>query len=217
MTTQPTTVTRYVTVSPDTWSLIRGSYLSGLSARTVAGRFGISEGALRKRAAREGWTKRAFAARATPWPGALERPRTAAATGPGPEGAFGAPSSPKTGEADAPLTEDDIVAAWTSPIQIRPGDLARRALAAAAEAVKGGRGLTALRLARAATEIARLDALFEWVEIDPAEQEARSEEGQVMARRFLRERALGLARDLALGRPLPPEYDEFLAPPEVEE
>lgn len=203
MQTQPPPHTRqdsrYVTVSPDCWSLIRGAYLSGLSARTVAGRFGVSEGALRKRAAREGWTKRAFAARATPWPGALERP-----------------AQKKPGEAEATLTEDDIVAAWTAPIQIRPGDLARRALAGAAEAVRGGRGLTALRLARAASEIARLDALFDWVELDPAEEEARSAAGQQMARRFLRERALNLARDLALGRPLPPEYDEFAAVPEAE-
>jgi hypothetical protein len=63
--TQPTPETRYVTASPDTWSLIRGAWLSGLSVRTVAGRFGVSEGALPKRAAREGWTRRAFAARAT--------------------------------------------------------------------------------------------------------------------------------------------------------
>ncbi|WP_332660524.1 hypothetical protein [Brevundimonas sp.] len=211
---QPTSAARYVTVSPDTWSLIRGAYLSGLSARTVAGRFGVSESALRKRAAREGWTKRAFAARATPWPGAPERPRTAVFAG---SAGTAAPSAATAGEPDAPLTEDDIVAAWTSPIQIRPGDLARRALASAAEAVRAGRGLTALRLARAASEIARLDALFEWVELDPAEQEARSEQGQLMARRFLRERALNLARDLALGRPLPPEYDEFAAPPEAAE
>lgn len=214
MQTQPTPETRYVTVSPDTWSLIRGAYLSGLSARTVAGRFGVSEGALRKRAAREGWTKRAFAARATPWPGAPERPRTADGAG---SAASASPSAAKAGEADAPLTEDDIVAAWTAPIQIRPGDLARRTLAAAAEAVRGGRGLTALRLARAASEIARLDALFEWVELDPAEAEERSAQGQLMARRFLRERALNLAHDLALGRPLPPEYDEFAAPAEAAE
>jgi hypothetical protein len=201
--------TRYVTVSPETWSLIRGAYLSGLSARTVAGRFGVSEGALRKRAAREGWTKRAFAARATPWPGAMFRPAGG--------GSGDAPASGGPPEAEAPLTEDDIVAAWTAPIQIRPGDLARRTLAAAAEAVRGGRGLAALRLARAASEIARLDALFEWVELDPAEQDARSEAGQRMARRFLRERAVILARDLALGRPLPPEYDEFAASVEAPE
>ena len=60
--------TRYVTASPETWSLIRGAYLSGLSAPTVAARFGVSETALRRRARREGWTKRDFAARSTPWP-----------------------------------------------------------------------------------------------------------------------------------------------------
>ena len=147
--------TRYVTASAETWSLIRGAYLSGLSAPTVAARFGVSETALRRRARREGWTKRDFAARSTPWPLGRTPPS-------GPTGALAAPGLPP--DPDAPLTEDDVVAAWTSPIQIRPHDLARRTLAAAAEAVRGGRGLTALRLARAASEIARLDALFEWVE-----------------------------------------------------
>ena len=188
---------RYVTASAETWSLIRGAYLSGLSAPTVAARFGVSETALRRRARREGWTKRDFAARSTPWP--LGRTPPA-----GPAGALAAPGVPP--DPDGPLTEDDIVAAWSAPIQIRPHDLARRTLAAAAEAVRGGRGLTALRLARAASEIARLDALFEWVEYDPAEQARDAEAGQLMARQFLRERALRLAEDLVAGRPLPPEY-----------
>jgi hypothetical protein len=192
--------TRYVTASAETWSLIRGAYLSGLSAPTVAARFGVSETALRRRARREGWTKRDFAALATPWPlgRAMGGPvGLLAAPGQGP----GLPPDP-----DAPLTEDDVVAAWSSPIQIRPGDLARRTLAAAADAVKGGRGLTALRLARAANEIARLDALFEWVEYDPAEQERDREAGEALTLRWVRERALRLAEDLAAGRPLPPEY-----------
>lgn len=197
--------TRYVTASPETWSLIRGAYLSGLSAPTVAARFGVSETALRRRARREGWTKRDFAARATPWP--LGRTPPMGGAGGGPAGVLAAPGVPP--DPDAPLTEDDIVAAWSSPIQIRPNDLARRTLAAAAAAVKGGRGLTALRLARAASEIARLDALFEWVEYDPAEQEREAEAGQLMARQFLRERALRLAEDLAAGRPLPPEYADI--------
>ena len=54
--------TRYVTVAAETWGLIRGAYLSGLSAPTVAARFGVSVTALRKHAAKEGWTKRVFAA-----------------------------------------------------------------------------------------------------------------------------------------------------------
>ncbi|GAA0868796.1 hypothetical protein GCM10009116_07150 [Brevundimonas basaltis] len=192
--------TRYVTASAETWSLIRGAYLSGLSAPTVAARFGVSETALRRRARREGWTKRDFAARSTPWPLGRVPPS-------GPSGVLAAPGLPP--DPDAPLTEDEVVAAWTSPIQIRPGDLARRTLAAAAEAVKGGRGLTALRLARAANEIARLDALFEWVEYDPAEQERDREAGQALTLRWVRERALRLAEDIAAGRPLPPEYADL--------
>ena len=39
-----------------------GAYLSGLSAPTVAARFGVSVSALRKRARREGWTKQQYAA-----------------------------------------------------------------------------------------------------------------------------------------------------------
>lgn len=54
--------TRYVTASPETWSLIRGAYLSGMSAPAVAARFGVSETSIRRRAGREGWTKAAFAA-----------------------------------------------------------------------------------------------------------------------------------------------------------
>lgn len=192
--------TRYVTASAETWSLIRGAYLSGLSAPTVAARFGVSETALRRRARREGWTKRDFAARSTPWPLGRAPPT-------GPAGVLAAPGLPP--DPDAPLTEDDVVAAWSAPIQIRPGDLARRTLAAAAEAVRGGRGLTALRLARAANEIARLDALFEWVEYDPAEQERDAESGRELTRRWVRERALRLAEDLAAGRPLPPEYADL--------
>lgn len=59
--------TRYVTASPETWGLIRGAYLSGMSAPAVAARFGVSETSIRRRAGREGWTKAAFAARVTPW------------------------------------------------------------------------------------------------------------------------------------------------------
>jgi hypothetical protein len=49
-----TRVTHYRTASPETWSLIRGAWLSGLSAPTVGARFGAASGAIRKRAKREG-------------------------------------------------------------------------------------------------------------------------------------------------------------------
>ena len=187
--------TRYVTVAGETWGLIRGAYLSGLSAPTVAARFGVSVTALRKHAAKEGWTKRAFAARqalarSAPPPGAA--PAAAAATA-----------------TDGPPDEAAVLAAWRAPLHIRPDDLARRALANAAHALKTGEGLNAVRLARAATEIARLNDVLEWAEEDPAEADARFESGQAMMRMFLRERALTLAQDLIAGRDLPPEYADL--------
>lgn len=69
----------YHIVTPETWELARSAYLSGLSGSVVARRFGITEHALRKRAARHGWTKQAYTrARAAPdaaGPGAPAVPR----------------------------------------------------------------------------------------------------------------------------------------------
>ena len=183
--------TRYVTVAAETWDLIRGAYLSGLSAPTVAARFGVSVTALRKHAAKEGWTKRAFAAR---------QAQARSVPPPGP-----APSAP----VDGPPAAAAVLAAWRAPLHIRPDDLARRALAGAAHALKTGEGLNAVRLARAATEIARLNDVLQWAEEDPAESDERFEAGQAMMRMFLRERALTLAQDLMAGRDLPPEYEEL--------
>jgi len=192
---RPLPKTRYVTVAAETWGLIRGAYLSGLSAPTVAARFGVSVTALRKHAAREGWTKRAFAARQA---AARSAPFDAVPAG-------DAPAGPGAGPPD----EAAVLEAWRSPLQIRPDDLARRALANAAHALKAGEGLNAVRLARAATEIARLNSVLEWAGEDPAEAEARFEAGQAMMRMFLRERALNLAQDLVAGRDLPPEYEDL--------
>jgi hypothetical protein len=183
--------TRYVTVAAETWGLIRGAYLSGLSAPTVAARFGVSVTALRKHAAKEGWTKRAFAAR---------QASVRSAPPPGP-----APAAPP----DGPPDEAAVLAAWRAPLHIRPDDLARRALAGAAHALKTGEGLNAVRLARAATEIARLNDVLNWADEDPAESDERFEAGQAMMRMFLRERALTLAQDLMAGRDLPPEYEDL--------
>ena len=42
---------------PETWALIRESYLAGAPAKTLAARYDVTEHALWKRAWREGWTK----------------------------------------------------------------------------------------------------------------------------------------------------------------
>jgi len=107
--------------------------------------------------------------------------------------------------------EEAILDGWRSPIHIRPTDLARRALANAAHAVKTGSGLNALRLARAAAEIARLDGVFDWAIDDPAVSEVEAEGRDDMMRLFLREQALKLARILMDGGELPAPYAEARA------
>lgn len=189
---RPHPTSRYAVVGPETWSLIRGAYLSGLSAPAVAARFGVSVTTLRKHAAREGWTKRDFAARQAA--GRAAAPPAATPAAPAPDG---------------PPDEEAALAAWRAPLYIQPEDLARKALAGAAHALKAGEGLNAVRLARAATEIARLNGVLEWADEDPAEADARFEAGQSMMRMFLRERALTLAQDLVAGRDLPPEYEDL--------
>lgn len=188
--------TRYVFVGPETWALIRDAYLSGLSASAAAGRYGVSVTALRRRAAREGWTKRAYAA-------ALDPDRVRAA-----EAAFAARA---LRAAPGDPAEDAALEGWTAPLHIRAPDLARRALAAAAQAVRSGEGLQAARLARAASEIARLDGVLDWADEDVAEADARFEHNQATMRLFLREKALQLAQALAAGQPLPPEYEALRA------
>lgn len=201
---QPHPRTTYVTASPATWSLIRGAYLSGLSAPNVAVRFGVSVSAIRKRARREGWTKAVFAATATPWSGWRTGPAldtSATETGGRSSHGLGVGST----------EEEAILEGWRSPIHIRPGDLARRALANAAHAVKTGAGLNAVRLARAAAEIARLDGLLDWAVDDPAVTDEQAEGRDNVMRLFLREQALKLARILADGGELPAPYAEARA------
>lgn len=199
--------TTYVTAGAQAWSLIRGAYLSGLSAPTVAARFGVSVSALRKRARREGWTKLQYAAtRALP-EGAAPLPAGQAAAGSTGQGA--APPTLSGG-----LSEDEVLEAQLPNPTIQPGALARRALAHAAQAVRDGQGLNAVRLARAAAEISRLDQLLEWdgdSDDEGPDAEARFRGRQDIMRVFIREQALDLARRMADGRPLPPAYVELEA------
>lgn len=193
-----TRVNHYRTASPETWSLIRGAYLSGLSAPTVGARFGVSEGAIRKRAKREGWTKRDYAARATPWPGGLPPPAQ-----------HMAPTPPV--EDPMRAAEDRAMERWRQPPNFEAMAVARKALVGAAHALKAGEGLNALRLARAAAEIARLDPIIDWHGDDIAESEAVIEARHDMMLTFLRDRALSLAEDIVAGRPLPSEFEALKA------
>ncbi len=200
MRAKPKTV--YVAASPQTWELIRAAYLSGLSAPTAAARFGVSVTALRKRAAREGWTKRAFAAaQQPPGQGALA---TAA-----PEAAGGL--SP----AEIALRVEAIAARQMAPLFEEPSMMARRALGHATRAIAEGRGLDAARLVRAARELRDLSddlpsARYFWDDDevdDMADLDGRREHMRVMVRSL----ALDLAERLVAGKPLPEEFERLRA------
>jgi len=204
MQAKPRTTYRHVGLT--TWHLIRHAYLSGASGPTVAARFGVSVSALRKRAAREGWTKRAFARTRT------QPPSTVWADTAGPSGAdptlSGAEALP--GAVGDPLTRPptDAEAAfvrdlWPIP-ELQAGVLARKALALADVALRQGRALDARRFADAARSIAALDDLLPWMDSDHDPDGARAR-GDIM-RDFIQELAVRLALQLHAGEPLEPQY-----------
>lgn len=188
--------TTYVSASPQTWELIRAAYLSGLSAPTVAARFGVSVTALRKRAAREGWTKQAFArAQGGPAQGAV------------------APSAAPPPTHEPQLSPDGairlrieaIVARQMVPLYEEPDETARRALGMAARAISEGRGLEAARLVRSARELRDLDGFLPriyWDDDENSDPDGRREHMRTMIRSI----ALSLARRIAAGEPLPEEF-----------
>ena len=156
----------YVTASRRTWEMIRAAYLSGLSAPTVAARFGVSVAGLRKRAQREGWTKRAQAdwrggvqvGPPSPWPDPAPAPATP-------------PPAPTSGTDDLPFEHAGLYAVAVPPASLDAGAVARKALSLAMTALTRGRSADALRLARAAGLIAKLDEVVpqQW-EVDDADE-----------------------------------------------
>lgn len=156
----------YVTASRRTWEMIRAAYLSGLSAPTVAARFGVSVAGLRKRAQREGWTKRAQA----DWRGGVQvgppSPWPDPAPAPAPP-----PPVPAPGPDDLPFDHANLYALAVPPASLEAGAVARKALSLAMTALTRGRSADALRLARAAGLIAKLDEVVpqSW-EVDDADE-----------------------------------------------
>lgn len=202
---QPKPRTSYRHVGLSTWHLIRHAYLSGASAPTVAARYGVSVSALRKRAAAEGWTKRVYAR------SQLQPPTTAWEQAANDHGAGAlAEASALPGAENDPLTRPptDVEAAfvrklWPIP-DLRAGDLARKALALADQALRLGRALDARRFADAARTIADLDQLLPWTS-DEHDPDAAAARGEIM-RDFIQERAVDLALQLERGELLEPQY-----------
>jgi len=195
--------TTYVAASPQTWELIRAAYLSGLSAPTVVARFGVSVTALRKRAAREGWTKSAYARACAP--PALPAPTHAHAHTHAPASArLPAPASVRE---DIDLRVEAVVARQMIPLFEEPTVMARRAMGQAQRAIAEGRGLEAARLTRAARELHRLEedipsARYLFDEDDERDYDGRREQMRVQ----VRDLALTLAEKITRGEPLPEEF-----------
>ncbi|MDP1631855.1 MAG: hypothetical protein Q8L66_10595 [Caulobacter sp.] len=141
----------YVTASRRTWEMIRAAYLSGLSAPTVAARFGVSVSGLRKRAQREGWTKRCQA----DWRGGVQIGPPSPWSAPSAEAGRAAAGPPEAGDLPPELARLQAIAVPPPPLDA--GSVARKALSLAMGALTRGRGGEALQLARAAALIARLD------------------------------------------------------------
>ncbi|MGE5567333.1 MAG: hypothetical protein ACM3YN_14405 [Parcubacteria group bacterium] len=188
--------TTYVAASPQTWELIRAAYLSGLSAPTAAARFGVSVTALRKRAAREGWTKAAYARACAP-----PAVRAHEAAAPAPQA-----SAPD----DIALRVEAVVARQMVPLYEEPTVMARRALGQAQRSIAEGRGLDAQRLVRAARELHQLEdyipsARYLFDEDDEGDYDGRREQMRVMVRSL----ALTLADMMVAGKPLPAEFQRL--------
>lgn len=196
--------TTYVAASPQTWELIRAAYLSGLSAPTAAARFGVSVTALRKRAAREGWTKAAYARACAPLPAcapdrAPARPAASASA-----------REAEAARQDIDLRIEAVVARQMVPLFEEPTVMARRAMGQAQRAIAEGRGLEATRLARAARELHRLEedipsARYLFDEDDERDYDGRREQMRVLVRSL----ALTLADKIVAGEPLPAEFQRL--------
>jgi hypothetical protein len=177
-----------------------------LSAPTAAARFGVSVTALRKRAAREGWTKAAYARACARLPARAPDHAPAHA-----HASARAPSPPASAREDIDLRIEAIVARQMIPLFEEPTVMARRAMGQAQRAIAEGRGLEATRLARAARELHQLEDcipsaryLFDDDE-DERDYDGRREQMRVLVRSL----ALTLADKMVAGEPLPAEFQRL--------
>ena len=201
--------TTYRLVSPDSWRLIRAAYLSGLSAPTVAARFDVSVAALRKRAAKEGWTKRDFI---------TSDPRTVRQAPDLTDDLHDAGTAAGQTVDAAPLqaiqsqiVENVYAAAGvamprTTP---EPSALGRKALLLASRALSQDRPRDALAHAKAAEAIARLDGLIH--DSEPAEDDENVDWRMREMRKFIWQTAVVMADHMANGGEPPAGFKEEIA------
>lgn len=189
----------YHVASAATWELIRTGYLAGLSAPALAARYGVSVGAVRKRAGRDGWTKRAYAAREGAGGDTAGAPLQSPQSPP-------APPAPPTPESPLALMERSL-----PPRRFTPERLARRALAQAHVAIADDRPEHARKLLAAGITSLRLYDAVGGLDGDELDQEAQFERQQQLMRVAIFEMARDLARGMAAGQPVPDRYADLAA------
>lgn len=166
----------YKIAGPQTWALARELYLAGLPASEVAARLGVSEHNLRKKATREGWSRRAHAELVLdlrlPKLGGDRRPASAFAASTLAAGALAA--------SDPPDAADDALPFEVEADPAEAADaLARRAAGAAlAGRVEAAQGLLkaaeGLRRAAQASAVAPgWDDAARWDDAEPHPQDER--------------------------------------------
>lgn len=141
---------------PETWAAVREAFIAGETAAAVAARFGVTDGAIRQRANREGWTRKALAAVAE----APTRRRATLA-----EAAALPPPPPQAAESVEPQALLDLAMALAAAAMragrteeaLRMADLGERLLGLAEEA----RRLRPLTLEQAAATSDELRAMVE--------------------------------------------------------
>ncbi len=133
---EPTSARRpgYQIAGPQTWALARELYLAGLPAPEVAARLDVSVHNLRKKASREGWSRRAHAER-------VLDARLAAAAGEAPGAA--------AGEGGLDGAPDD------APAEADPGEAAKTLVRRAAALALAGRAEAASALLKTAEALRR--------------------------------------------------------------
>lgn len=128
---------------PETWAAVREAFIAGETAAAVAARFGVTDGAIRQRANREGWTRKALAAVAEAPTRRRATLAEASALRPPPSAGEAAPSSdPGDASGSGPARGGAPAAGATDPHALL--DLALRRAGAAMQA---GRTEEALRMA----------------------------------------------------------------------
>ena len=201
--------TTYKLVSPDSWRLIRAAYLSGLSAPTVAARFDISVAALRKRAAREGWTKRDMLALS---PQKVQQVHEVVENRQFVAGTVDEVQDVQPLRAIQDLIVENVYSAVavamprSSPT---PAALGRKALLHAARALSQDRPRDAFAHARAAEVIARLDRLIP--DTEAAEDDENVDWRMQQMRRLIWQTAVVMADHMANGGEAPMGFKEEIA------